>query len=116
MLKLEKRIAWVTGGGRGIGRAIALALAADGADVAVSSRSADELETVSAELRKLGRRALPVRPDSMSFDDIRTCANTIQGEFGAIDILVNNAGAGPGCRTPRSFRPSSWTSACSQPA
>ncbi len=105
MLKLEKRIAWVTGGGRGIGRAIALALAADGADVAVSSRSEDELETVSAEMRQLGRRALFVRADSMSFDDIRSCANTIQGEFGAIDILVNNAGGGTGVPNAKELSP-----------
>ena len=105
MLKLEKRIAWVTGGGRGIGRAIALALAADGADVAVSSRSEDELETVSAEMRQLGRRPLPVRADSMSFDDIRSCANTIQGEFGAIDILVNNAGGGTGVPNAKELSP-----------
>ncbi len=105
MLKLEKRIAWVTGGGRGIGRAIALALAADGADVAVSSRSEDELEAVSAKLRELGRRALPVRADSMSFDDVRSCANTIQGEFGAIDILVNNAGGGTGVPNAKELSP-----------
>ena len=94
MLKLEKRIAWVTGGGRGIGRAIALALAADGADVAISSRSKDELESVGAEVRQLGRRALPVRADAMLFDDVRGCADAIQREFAAVDILVNNAGGG----------------------
>ncbi len=92
MLKLEKRIAWVTGGGRGIGRAIALALAADGAHIAISARSEDELESVAKEVRQLGRRALPVRADAMSFDDIRGCADAIRSEFGAIDILVNNAG------------------------
>ncbi len=105
MQKLETRIAWVKGGGRGFVRAIALALAADGADVAVSSRSEDELETVSAEMRQLGRRALPVRADSMSFDDIRSCANTIQGEFGAIDILVNNAGGGTGVPNAKELSP-----------
>ncbi len=82
------------GGGRGIGRAIALALAADGADVAISSRSKDELESVGEEVRQLGRRALPVRADAMSFDDIRGCTDAIQREFGAVDILVNNAGGG----------------------
>ncbi len=105
MLKLEKRIAWVTGGGRGIGRAIALALAAAGADVAVSSRSEDELDAVSAEMRQLGRRALPVPADSMSFDDIRSCANTIQDEFGAIDILINNAGGGTGVPNAKKLSP-----------
>ena len=56
-------------------------------------------------MRQLGRRALPVRADSMSFDDIRSCANTIQGEFGAIDILVNNAGGGTGVPNAKELSP-----------
>lgn len=94
MGKLDDKVAWVTGGGRGIGRAIALAFAADGASVAVSSRTLDELESVAEEIRGLGSRALAVRADAMSFEDTRACAETIVAELGPIDILLNNAGGG----------------------
>ena len=57
MARLENKVAWVTGGGRGIGRAIALAFAADGASVAVSSRTIEELESVANEIRELGGKA-----------------------------------------------------------
>ncbi len=56
-------------------------------------------------MRQLGRRALPVRADSMSFDDIRSCVDTIHGEFGAIDFLVNNAGGGTGVPKPKELSP-----------
>lgn len=92
MTQLETRTAWVTGGGRGIGRAIALAMARAGADIAISSRTESELEAVAEEVRQLGRRALAVSADAMSFEDIRACARAIQSELGDIDILVNNAG------------------------
>ena len=85
----------MTGGGRGIGRAIALALAGAGADVALAARSADQLETVAAEVRGLGRRALSVPTD---VDDhaavLAMVSKTIEG-FGTLDILVNNAGVAP---------------------
>lgn len=88
------RVAWITGGGRGIGRAIALEMARNGADVAVSSRSMAELEAVTGEIRELGSRALAVTADAMSFADIRAAAARIARELGPVDILVNNAGGG----------------------
>jgi NAD(P)-dependent dehydrogenase (short-subunit alcohol dehydrogenase family) len=69
--KLRGRVAWVTGAGRGIGRSIALALARQGASVAISARTQPELEAVAAEIDALGSQALPVRADAMSFDDLR---------------------------------------------
>ena len=105
MGRLDGRTAWITGGGRGIGRAIALAMANEGADIAISSRSIGELDEVADAVRQSGRRAIGVTADAMSFDDIRSAAQRIQEELGAIDILVNNAGGGappadPSDRTP----------------
>ena len=89
----DARVALVTGGGRGIGKAIALGLAQDGADVAVNYRRDEEsaLATV-AEIEKLGRRA---RAYAASVDDHAQCAQMVEAavaDFGFVDILVNNAG------------------------
>ena len=93
-MKLENRVAWVTGGGRGIGRAIALAFARDGGSVAVSSRTVEQLESVADEIRACGGKGFAVRADALSFEDTRACAESIRRELGPIDILVNNAGGG----------------------
>jgi NAD(P)-dependent dehydrogenase (short-subunit alcohol dehydrogenase family) len=97
---LQGRVALVTGGGRGIGKAIALGLAADGADVAVNYRrdEAAATETVS-EIEALGRRAVAY---SASVDDADACeamVTRVLAEFGAVDILVNNAGIASRGRT-----------------
>ncbi len=94
MMDLNDRIALVTGGGRGIGRAIALAFARAGCDVAVSSRTMSELEAVVDEIREQGSRGLAIRADVMSNEDIQAAVAAVVGEFGRIDILVNNAGGG----------------------
>ena len=96
MGRLDGRVAWITGGGRGIGRAIALALAADGAAVAVSSRTGAELQSVAREVRRLGGSALPVPADAMSLADTVAAEKRIATELGGVDILVNNAGGGTG--------------------
>jgi NAD(P)-dependent dehydrogenase (short-subunit alcohol dehydrogenase family) len=90
---LQGRVALVTGGGRGIGKAIALGLAADGADVAVNYRrdAAAAAETAS-EIEALGRRAVAY---GASVDDAAACAEMVSrvlADFGGVDILVNNAG------------------------
>jgi len=89
----EARIALVTGGGRGIGRAIALGLAEDGADIAINYRRDDEAaQQTVAEIEKLGRRAIAY---SASVDDLAACEQMVAqvlSDFGAVDILVNNAG------------------------
>jgi 3-hydroxybutyrate dehydrogenase len=90
---LAGRRALVTGAGRGIGRSVALALAAAGADVALSARSRDELEQLAEELRGLGRRALALPCDVTDAEQVTLLAAAIEAEWGGVDILVNNAGA-----------------------
>ena len=92
MFSLEGKKALVTGGGRGIGRAIALAFARQGADVALAARSGDELELVAGEIRSLGRKASVHTVDLANTDEAVTMVNTAAGELGSLDILVNNAG------------------------
>jgi 3-oxoacyl-[acyl-carrier protein] reductase len=92
-MSLEGRVALVTGGGRGVGRAISLALAEDGADVAVNyARDADAASETVAEIEKLGRRAIAVQASVESMDDDERMAAEVLAEFGFVDILVNNGG------------------------
>jgi 3-oxoacyl-[acyl-carrier protein] reductase len=92
-MELEGKVAIVTGGTRGIGRAIVLDLAANGADVALNYRqSADLAQELAETIRGMGRRALVVQADVSSFDDAQAMAQKVLDEFGRLDILVNNAG------------------------
>jgi 3-oxoacyl-[acyl-carrier protein] reductase len=93
MESLDGRVALVTGGGRGIGRAIALGLAAAGCDVAINyvSRAADA-EAAAADVRQRGRRAVVCQADVSRSADVGRLVATVEAELGAIDILVNNAG------------------------
>jgi len=93
LLSLEGKAAIVTGGRRGIGRAIALALAEVGADVALGDRVVDdgELDAVAEEVKKLGRRALAIQTDITRKADVDNLVQKTLAELGAVDILVNNA-------------------------
>jgi 3-oxoacyl-[acyl-carrier protein] reductase len=92
-MELEGRVAIVTGGTRGIGRAIALDLAANGADVALNYRKSVDLAAELAEaIRDMGRRALVIQADVSSFDDAQAMVQQVLEEFGRLDILINNAG------------------------
>ena len=92
---LSGRTAIITGGSRGLGREMALAFAARGANIVVASRKLENCESVARELRDLGVRAKAIAYHAASWDDAgRLAAESIE-EFGTIDILVNNAGMSP---------------------
>jgi len=92
MERLKNRIALITGGNTGIGRAVALAYAAEGADVVCVSRTAENSEKVAAEVRALGRKAWAQAVDVADAASVNAAAEKILTEAGRVDILVNNAG------------------------
>ncbi|OMC09847.1 SDR family NAD(P)-dependent oxidoreductase [Mycolicibacterium fortuitum] len=89
---LEGRVAVITGGGTGIGRGTALALAEHGADVVLAGRRPDPLEITAKEIIDLGRRALPVSTDVTTVDACNALIDKTIDEFGRVDILINCAG------------------------
>ncbi|MGC9530389.1 MAG: SDR family NAD(P)-dependent oxidoreductase [Candidatus Bipolaricaulaceae bacterium] len=91
-MQLAGRAALVTGAARGIGRAIALALAREGADVAICSRTEEQVNRVADEIRALGASALGVPADVSRPDQVRGLFQQVVDQFGRLDILVNNAG------------------------
>ena len=88
---LTGKVAIVTGGGRGIGRAIALGLAGAGASVVIAGRTVEQLDTVAKEMIALGGRSLPVVTDLTVGEQIENLVQETIKKFGRIDILVNNA-------------------------
>ena len=89
---LEGKVALITGGSRGIGRAIALRFADAGADIVISSRKLPDLEATAEEIKSKGRKALAVASHVAKTEESKNLVETVQKEFGRIDILVNNAG------------------------
>lgn len=92
LFDLTGKKAIVTGGGRGLGRAIATGLAQFGADVAVVSRTASELEITAREIEQLGRRALMFPSDVSKKAEVERIVGEVVAQWGRVDILVNNAG------------------------
>jgi len=91
--KLTGRVALVTGGSRGIGRAVAVALAQAGANVAVNYRKEEAAaHAVCAEIRLLGRRAAPIQADVSDVTEVERLVTAVERDLGPVDILVNNAG------------------------
>lgn len=93
--RLDGKVALVTGAGRGIGRACAIAFAEAGADVVCAARSAEQIDAVADRIRGLGRRALAVPCDVTRTEDLDRLAERALAEMGRIDVLVNNAGGTP---------------------
>ncbi|HEX2698002.1 MAG TPA: glucose 1-dehydrogenase [Anaerolineales bacterium] len=92
---LQGQVALVTGAARGLGRAIALALAHAGADVSLGLHDIKNDGNLASEIERLGRRALPLQMDMTRMDEIRSAISAALAHFGRLDILVNNAGLGP---------------------
>lgn len=94
MIALKDKKVIITGGGRGIGRAIALAFAKEGADICVTARTHSEIENVAKEIRQLGRKSLAIPADVTNEKDVKQVVQKTIATFGRVDILVNNAGGG----------------------
>ena len=92
-MELKGKVAIITGGTRGIGRAIVLDLAENGADIALNYRkSADLAQELAETIQGMGRRALIVQADVSNFDEAQAMVQRVLNEFGRVDILINNAG------------------------
>jgi meso-butanediol dehydrogenase/(S,S)-butanediol dehydrogenase/diacetyl reductase len=100
-MRLENRVAVITGGGRGIGRAIAMAFAREGAAVLVAARTASEIENVIRDVEAGGGRGIGIPVDLSGREAIRPFINKVFSHFPVVDILVNNAGVG----SSQSMRP-----------
>lgn len=94
--ELDGQVALVTGAGRGLGRAISLALAHAGADVALGLRDVNTGGDVAREIEAMGRRVLPLQMDMTRLDQVFRAVDAAVAHFGQLDILVNNAGLAPG--------------------
>jgi len=91
-MRLAGKVAVVTGGGSGIGRGIVLAMAQEGADVAIPDIQVINADKVAGEVRALGRKALPMKTDVTSSADVKAMVDRVREALGKIDIVVNNAG------------------------
>jgi NAD(P)-dependent dehydrogenase (short-subunit alcohol dehydrogenase family) len=92
---LKGKVALITGGSRGIGRAIALTFAENGADIAISARNLPDMEAVAAEIIAKGQNCLPITAHIAKVDESKALLEKVKKQYGHIDILVNNAGTNP---------------------
>src|SRR5438309_3243268 len=92
-MRLAGKVAVVTGGGSGIGRGIVLAMAREGADIAIPDIQVLNAEKVAGEVKELGRKVVAMKTDVTSSADVRAMVDRVRDALGKIDILVNNAGS-----------------------
>ena len=97
-MKLENKVALITGANKGIGRSVALAYAREGADIILVARNQAMLEDAAAEIEAAGQKALAVSCDVSSAEEVSKTADTVRSSFGRLDILVNNAGISRRCK------------------
>lgn len=91
-MSIKGKVALVTGAGQGIGRAIALRLAGDGANIAIADLNEDPMKAVADEVRAIGRKTTTVRADVSKRDDVFAAVDHAENELGSFDIIINNAG------------------------
>jgi NAD(P)-dependent dehydrogenase (short-subunit alcohol dehydrogenase family) len=106
--KVEGKVALVTGGSRGIGKAIALGLAESGADIAIAGRKLPDLETAAEEIRKKGKKCLAVAAHIGRTEDRAQLIQKVVEEYGRIDILVNNAATNPTMESALDIEERAW--------
>jgi 3-oxoacyl-[acyl-carrier protein] reductase len=104
---VENKIVIVTGGGVGIGKSIALEFARAGADVVVASRKMENLEPVTAEIKKLGRRTFAMAVDVRQEDGVKALVERTAKDLGRVDVMINNAGASFRAK-PEDITPNGW--------
>jgi len=92
-MTLKNKVAIITGGGTGLGKAMALSLAKEGADIVVAARRAGPIEQTANEIRQIGRRALSIPTDTTDSAQVNNLIDSTVNNMGGIDILINNAGA-----------------------
>lgn len=109
-ISLKNKVALITGASRGIGQAAAMGMAEAGADLAIASRKLPDLEKVAAEIKKTGRKCLPIATHAGKTEEINTLVKRVVDEFGRIDILVNNAATNPTMASALDIDDRAWDS------
>lgn len=109
-LSLKNKVVLITGASRGIGHAAAIGLAEAGADLAIASRKLPDLEKVAAEIKKLGRKCVPIAAHVGRIEEINSLVKKVLDEFGKIDILVNNAATNPSMASAMDIDDRAWDS------
>src|SRR4030043_2382136 len=107
---LKDKVALITGASRGIGEATAIGLAKAGADLAIVSRKLPDLEKVGEEIKKIGKKCLPVQAHLGKVEEINHLVKRVSEEFGKIDILVNNAATNPTMASAMDVQERAWVS------
>jgi NAD(P)-dependent dehydrogenase (short-subunit alcohol dehydrogenase family) len=107
---LQGKVALITGASRGIGRAVAIGLAQAGADLAIASRKLPDLEKAADEIRKTGRKCLPIAAHIGRIEEINHLVTRVLEEYGKIDILINNAATNPTMASALDVEERAWDS------